>query len=146
MDVYQILMQDHQLIQQIFSEIEQTEDSEVERREQLFQILQKILEDHAVVEENIFYPEIEKYPETKELVADAFDEHAEFDAILQEIFEMRTNKDDWLQRISELKDVVQQHMRKEEEKIFQLARAKLDESRAEELGRQMRDLKEKNGL
>jgi hypothetical protein len=30
MDVYQILMQDHQLIQQIFSEIGQTENSEVE--------------------------------------------------------------------------------------------------------------------
>ena len=127
MDVYQILMQDHQLIQQIFSEIEQTEDSEVERREQLFQRLQKILEDHTVLEENIFYPEIGKHPEAKELVADAFDEHAEIDAILQEIFEMRTNKNDWLERISELKDVVQQHMRKEEDKLFQSARSKLNE-------------------
>jgi hemerythrin superfamily protein len=54
---------------------------------------------------------------------------------------MRTNKDDCSERISELNDVVQQHMRKEEDKLFQLGRAKLDESRAEELGRQMRDLK-----
>jgi hypothetical protein len=54
---------------------------------------------------------------------------------------MRTNKDDWSERISELKDVVHQHMREEEDELFLLARAKLDESRAEELGRQMRDLK-----
>jgi iron-sulfur cluster repair protein YtfE (RIC family) len=136
MDVYQILMQDHQLIQQIFSEIEQTGDGEVERREQLFERLQKELEDHAVVEEEIFYPEIGTYPETLELVADAFDDHAEFGAILQEIFEMRTNRDDWLERITEPRILVEQHMHKEEEKIFQLARTKLDESRAEQLNAQ----------
>ena len=70
----------------------------------------------------------------------------EIDSILQEIFEMRTNKDDWLERISQLKDVVQQHMRKQEDKLFQSVRAKLDEIRAEELGRQIRDLKQKNSL
>ena len=74
-----------------------------------------------------FTPEIGTYPETLELVADAFDDHAEFGAILQEIFEMRPNRDDWLEQISELKDLVEQHMHKEEEKIFQLARTKLDE-------------------
>ena len=55
---------------------------------------------------------------------------------------MRPNRDDWLERISELKDLVEQHMHKEEEKIFQLARTKLDESRAKLLGRQVLQLKQ----
>jgi CRISPR/Cas system endoribonuclease Cas6 (RAMP superfamily) len=76
MDVYQILMQDHRLIQQIFSEIEQTEGREVDRREQLFAIrnTSKGLQDYAIVDENTFYLEIEKYSETQELAADAFDD------------------------------------------------------------------------
>jgi hemerythrin superfamily protein len=142
MDIYEMLMQDHRLIEELFSEIEQTRDEEVEQRELLFTRLQKALENHEIMEENIFYPEIEKYPETKELLAQAFDDHANFDAILQEIREMRTNKGDWLERISELKDVVQRHMREQEDKMFQLARAKLGKSRAEELGRQIQELKQ----
>jgi len=118
MDIYQMLMQDHWLIQEIFSEIGQTKDTEVERRELLFKRLRNSLEDHAVIEENIFHPEIEKFSETQELVGDAFDNNAELDAILAEIAEMRTNKSDWLERSRELKNLVEEHMRKED-KIFQ---------------------------
>ena len=36
MDVYEILMRDHRLTEQIFSDIEKTTTAEVRRREQLF--------------------------------------------------------------------------------------------------------------
>jgi hypothetical protein len=102
MDVYQILMQDHRTVEKIFVEIEATTDSEVERRELLFRKLRKVVEGHTVVEENILYPEIERYPATKELVAEAFDEHADFEETLQEISELPTDKNEWLERINEL--------------------------------------------
>ena len=38
-------------------------------------------------------------------------------------------------QINELKDVVQRHVHREENKMFPAARKELDESRAEELGR-----------
>jgi iron-sulfur cluster repair protein YtfE (RIC family) len=142
MDLYQILMQDHRTVEQLFIEIEQTDDREVERRERLFEKLRVALEAHTVVEENLFYPEIEKYPATKELVAEAFDEHAEFEQTLQQISELPTDRADWLEMIKELEEVVQEHVRKEEEKMFPAARKELDESRAEELGRQILEMKQ----
>jgi len=45
MDVYQVLMQDHRVVEELFSEIEKSGDREVERREQLFARLRKELED-----------------------------------------------------------------------------------------------------
>jgi hypothetical protein len=33
MDVYQVLMQDHRIVEELFSEIEKSDDREVERRE-----------------------------------------------------------------------------------------------------------------
>ena len=142
MNLYQILMQDHRLTDQIFSDIEKTTAAEVRRREQLFADLRKGLEAHNVVEENIFYPEIESLSATRELVGDAFDEHAEIDAILQEIAELPTDKDEWSERITELKVVVQEHVRKEEDRIFPAARYLLDEARAEELGRRIEEMKQ----
>jgi hypothetical protein len=41
MDVYQVLMQDHRIVEELFSEIEKSDDREVERREQLFTRLGK---------------------------------------------------------------------------------------------------------
>jgi hemerythrin superfamily protein len=143
MDVYQVLMQDHRIVEELFSEIEKSDDREVERREQLFARLRKEFEDHSVVEENIFYPSIEKLLGTKEFVEQSLEEHAGIEAILQEISEMRTNKGDWLEKINELKDVVQRHVHREENKMFPAARKELDESRAEELGRQILQMKQK---
>ncbi|MBV9375076.1 MAG: hemerythrin domain-containing protein [Alphaproteobacteria bacterium] len=73
MDLYQILMQDHCRTDQIFSVIEKTTAAEAQSREQLFADLRKGLEAHNVVEENIFYPELERFSATRELVGDAFD-------------------------------------------------------------------------
>ena len=143
MDVYQTLLQDHRTIQKIFDEIERSNVSEVEHREQLFGNLREELETHVILEEIIFYPEIDKFPIAGELVDVAFDEHAEFDAILQEISELPVAKADWLERISELKDMVQQHIVNEENRLFPAARKELDDCRAEELGRQIEELKQK---
>jgi iron-sulfur cluster repair protein YtfE (RIC family) len=134
MDVYQILMQDYRSTEQIFADIEKTTAAEVERRGHLFENLQKGLEAHTLVEEEIFYPEIEKLSGAEELVADAFDEHAEVDAMLQEIAELATNKDEWLDRICELREFVREHVRKEEDRMFPVARQLLEETRAAELG------------
>ena len=61
---------------------------------------------------------------------------------MQEVSEMRTNKNDWLEKISELKDVVQRHVRRQEEMMFPAARKELDERLAEELGRQILEMKQ----
>lgn len=146
MDVYQVLINDHRMVDKLFIEIEKSDDREIEQREQLFARLRKELEDHTLIEEDIFYPLIEKLLGTKELVEQSFEEHAGFEAILQEISEMRTNRDDWREKINELKDVVQRHVRREEDRMFPAARKELHESRAEELGKQILEMKRKATL
>ena len=62
------LMQDHRIVDELFNEIEKSDDREVERREQLFARLRKKLEAHTLIEEDIFYPWIEKLLGLKDLV------------------------------------------------------------------------------
>jgi hypothetical protein len=82
---------------------------ETERRESLFGTLREELEAHEILEETVFYPEIDKLPIAGELVDLAFDDHAEFDAVLQEIAELPVDKPEWLERVVELKDMVRRH-------------------------------------
>jgi hemerythrin-like domain-containing protein len=58
---------------------------------------------------------------------------------LTQYFKIPANKGEWLEKICELKDMVRGHVRKEEEKMFPVARSKLARSRAEELGRQIQE-------
>ena len=68
------------------------------------------MEAHEVLEESILYPQKDKYPETAELVGLAFEEHAEVDTVLQEISKLSAGKPEWLERIAELEDLVEQHI------------------------------------
>ena len=91
----------------------------------------------------MFYPEIDKLPIAGELVDLAFDDHAEFDAVLQEIAELPVDKPEWLEIVVELKDMVQRHIVNEENRLFPIARKELEDCRAEELGRQIEEIKGK---
>jgi len=135
MDVFEELIRDHRVTEQRFGEIEQTTTSELERRQGLFRDLKAGFESHELFEEEVLYPEFDQLSSTKAAIGDAFEAHAELDGLLQEIEGTPANNTEWIERISELKSRMQEHMRAEEEKIFAVARLELAKTRAEELGR-----------
>jgi iron-sulfur cluster repair protein YtfE (RIC family) len=147
MDVYQILIQDHRTIAKMFKKIAGTSDKEPEHRKQLFSDLWIALEDHEITEENDFLPVLVEAssfssdagvtPILKELVAELFDDHSDFETTFQQISHLSTNNDEWLERVSELGSLVREHAHKEEDKLFPAARRELDQTRAEEIGRQI---------
>jgi len=135
MDVFEELIRDHRVTEQRFGEIEQTTTSELERRQGLFRDLRAGFESHELFEEEVLYPEFDQLSSTKAAIGDAFEAHAELDGLLQEIEGTLASNTEWIERISELKSRMQEHMRAEEEKIFAVARLELAKTRAEELGR-----------
>jgi iron-sulfur cluster repair protein YtfE (RIC family) len=148
MDVYQILIQDHRTIAKMFKEIAGTSNKEPERRKQLFSDLWIALEDHEITEENDFLPVLVEASSfssdagvtatIKELVAELFDDHSDFEATFQQISKLAPNNDEWLERVNGLGSLVREHAHKEEDKLFPAARRELDQTRAEEIGRQIR--------
>jgi hemerythrin superfamily protein len=143
MDAFQILSKDHREVEQLFEQIEKTDNRGADSREQLFQKLKQELELHTEVEEKIFYPEMKKHDGTKELVGDALEEHGEVKQMLQEIGQLSAEDDQWSEMINELKMAVQHHVREEEDQMFPAARNQLDSGRIDELGRQIEEMKPK---
>jgi hemerythrin superfamily protein len=147
MDVYQILIKDHRAIAKMFEEIDRTSDMEAERRRQLFSDLSAALEGHEITEEKFFLPELlgpssfsavgSKNPTIKDLVGEIFNDHADFEAISLQISRSRADDEEWLERVREFRDLVREHVRNEEERLFPAAQQTLDRERAEEIGRQI---------
>jgi hemerythrin-like domain-containing protein len=149
MDVYQILIQDHRTIAKMFEEIAAMSNREAERRKQLFSDLWTALEEHEITEENDFLPELieassfsseaGKSVMIKELVGEIFDDHSDFEALFQQISNLSTDSDEWLERINELGALVREHASKEDDKLFPAARRELDQFWAQEIGRQIEE-------
>ena len=145
MDAYQILMKDHRNVEALFEKIEKTDDGQHKEREQLFGKLREELELHTEIEERLFYPEMKKYPGTEELVGEALEEHGEVKRLLKELAKLSPSEERWSDMIEKLDHAVQHHVREEEEQMFPAARKAIGESRADELGRQIEEMKQKAG-
>ena len=83
MDALELLKQDHQAVKDLFDQIDDAEDSK--QRKKLFDQIDTQLNIHAHIEETVFYPEMQKIDELKDMVEEALEEHQEVKTLLEEI-------------------------------------------------------------
>jgi hemerythrin-like domain-containing protein len=133
MDVYQLLKQDHEKAKQLFDKLGNTSDGAEKTRERLFAQLKQELELHAEVEEKHFYPALRNNKETKDLVAEALEEHKEMKMALKDLDAAEKTDDSWAKKLAELKANVEHHVEEEETELFPLAQKVLDSTKAEEI-------------
>jgi len=140
MNPFTLLHNDHEKVSQLFQQI-QTSENLSERRD-LFEILKAELLAHAEVEEDYFYPVLEKKEEDIEMEEHAIDEHEEVKQKLEEI-ENTTDDQEWMSLLMKLKDEIEHHVEEEESEIFSEIRNILDEQQIEKLGDKLQKEKAK---
>ncbi len=138
MNVFEILKQDHQKVSGIFQQLEQSGGS----REQLFTQLNQELSIHAQVEETVFYPALREYEETRELVPEAIEEHAEVKQMLAQLQAMPKTGGEFDSMLTELRESVEHHVEEEESEMFEAARAALSQQQLDELAQRVQQAKQ----
>jgi len=133
MNVFEVLKQDHQKARTLFSKLEETSSGAKVTREKLFNQLKDSLLMHAKAEEKLFYPKINKDP-AKDQVKEAYDEHHEVEALLKKMGKMAVDSDQWMEQLHQLKDMVEHHVKEEEEEIFKQAQKMLGAEQIEKIG------------
>jgi iron-sulfur cluster repair protein YtfE (RIC family) len=108
-------------------------DSETFIRAQRLLRLKRQLAAHAMAEEDVVYPTLCAGAENVESASQLYNEHAEMKVLLYKL--EQTPKDDaqWHLHASELRTLVERHIRQEEEIDFPRLRAALDEADCVEL-------------
>lgn len=143
MDALELLSQHHREVDRLIEKIEKTDNRGSNSRQELFAALRQQLELHTRLEEDIFYPEMQKYATIKGLIGNAVQEHDEIRLILGEIAAFSAEDDEWSEMLNELKLAVQEHVRGEEGRLFPAARKELDQCRIDELGRQVDEMRQR---
>jgi iron-sulfur cluster repair protein YtfE (RIC family) len=144
MDATTLLAEDHDIVRELFEDLEALTPRDAADRAALIGELKQELEVHARLEEEIFYPAVRRLSDDNaaDLVEDALEQHDEVKLLVEELAQLDANDPELSERIAELQETVQAHVEEEENEIFPMAREKLGVARLEELGKRMESLKE----
>jgi len=121
------LAAEHRVVLALFDKIEATRDDQVSARMHLLTKLKNALGKHALEEENVVYPALRQ----ANLAHDADALNAEHGYVKTHLYELETGPADgpgWLARARELRALLQEHMRMEEDEVFPLLKSQLDEA------------------
>lgn len=143
MNVFTLLKADHKKVAGILEKLDSTTERGVKTREELFTNLKTELDVHANIEETIFYPELKKADETRDITLEAFEEHRLVKQLLGELDKMDKGEEQWTARFTVLKEQIEHHVEEEEDEMFPKARKVLSEEQAEILGTRMEEAKSK---
>ncbi len=131
-----LIRADHNKVNMLFSEIEGTNDPQ--KLQEYFGQIYKDLTAHAEAEEQVVYPAMRAYyTDTQEL----YDEQAEMKQILSQIKALSPAASEFKERIRQLKDAVQAHVRQEENDMFPKLRDHFSDAQQEQMATQFKTAK-----
>ncbi|HEY8555563.1 MAG TPA: hemerythrin domain-containing protein [Burkholderiales bacterium] len=139
MDCFTLLKQDHDEVRQLFKQCESQGAKEGAKK--VFQELARNLAVHAKLEEALFYPRLEDEKAVSDLVEEAYEEHEAVEELLAEMASMSPQDEAWAEKLEELKQNVEHHVKEEEGELFPKAAKIIDKDEAADLGETMAEEK-----
>jgi hemerythrin superfamily protein len=130
MNIQDVIRMDHQKANTLFMEIEQSNDPQ--KIQEYFGQLYKDLSVHAQAEEQVVYPAVRPFygeSDTQEL----YDEQAQMKVLLDQIKSLSPSSAEFKDRVRQLKDIVQDHVRQEESTMFAAIRNNCSSDQSEQL-------------
>ena len=139
-----LLREDHRKVKKLFSQYEKLEDEDSEEKGELFQTIQKELTIHAQIEEELFYPALEKVDdeETRKLVLEAHEEHSLVKTYLAELSKMTPEDETFDAKMKVLMENVKTHADEEEEELFPCFEEDVPKESRDQISEQLRLRKE----
>jgi hemerythrin superfamily protein len=116
MSALDLLEEDHSQVEGLFEEYEHLEDSG--EKEQVALKICMMLQLHAQVEEEIFYPAVREAIDKTELIDEAIVEHAAAKQLIAGIEEMDPGDELYDARVKVLGEQVRHHIEEEEDELF----------------------------
>lgn len=133
-DPFELLRSQHRDVDSLFQEIEHDNQSRG-RKVILSEIMTKI-EAHALIEEKLFYPKGAK-ADAKQTM-ECYEEHKLCRVLMRDIGKMSMTDKALMAKVKVLKDLVQHHVKEEEEEYFDKVREKYDERQLQSMGMELK--------
>ena len=141
MNMIDMLMQEHQEAASMMDQIDSTGKADASVMTTFNQLKQALML-HMQAEEQIFYPALRNNDETGDQIGESFEEHQEVKDMLAEMSGLQAGNEEFMSMMSDLREAVEHHVEEEENELFPKARKILGDSRLQEMGQQMMQMKQ----
>ena len=144
-DILVTLKSEHDVLRELFGQINATADSETEVREQLLQQIEENLIPHAKWEETVFYPAFEERAshEQKLLYAEAMQEHRAVEqSVLPDIHAADLDSRQFAGSVKVFCEMIDHHAKEEETAMFAAVRQLFSAGELAGMDEQYEDWKE----
>jgi hemerythrin superfamily protein len=138
MNVQDVIRMDHQKVNVLFTELNQSNDPQ--KIQEYFGQIYKDLTVHSKAEEQVVYPAIRSFygdHDTQEL----YDEQAQMTVLLDEIKALSPADSQFKTKVNQLKDIVMDHVRQEESTMFAAIRNNCSSDQSEQMATQFKAAK-----
>jgi hemerythrin-like domain-containing protein len=125
-DILELLKRDHERVDHLLDEIEDTDSGDERRRSQLFAQVTAELEVHSDSEDQVVYTALEGRGGFEELIDNARGAHEHIEQMVEELDQTEVTAGDWIDKVHELRQLVRHHVDEEEGTLFGKMREALD--------------------
>lgn len=125
-DPFNRLIRDHNKLRSILNEMVQIPEGHRPRRIKLYLNLKRTLAKHTMAEEDVVYPLLHGPLHEPQQSKHLYDEHADMKIHLYELEQLLMQNANWSERVRTLRDLVESHIRDEEEVQFPKLRQHLN--------------------
>lgn len=127
-----LLEKQHRKCKTLFNKLEKGRGDALE----LLAELSNDLAAHMAIEQEILYPAVQRIDE--DLIREAYEEHALAEVALKRLLATDPGNPSFKARVVAAKELIEHHVKEEEEELFPKVEKKLGEERLNELGKQMK--------
>jgi hemerythrin-like domain-containing protein len=144
MNSIEILKEDHLKALNLLSELENAvnEVGLDPTDSKHFNRLNEAVKVHSQIEEELFYPVMEEIDETRIIVERFYNQHKKIDKLLAHLSTIALNQEEFQEPLAELRRVLEIHIEEEEEELFPVAEVILGQSRLNDIGRQILEMRD----
>ncbi len=135
-----MLKADHVKVKRLLRELNATTGRAAKQRERLVEQIERELKTHAQLEEEIFYPAYKAAAEGKDvedLFYEAAEEHHVVDMVLPALKAGNPKSKEYTAKAKVLKELIEHHIKEEENEMFTAARSLFEDAELRELGDMM---------
>lgn len=125
-DWFDTLKTEHEMALKVMDKIEATRDDQTAQRMMLLTKLKNALLKHAIEEEDVVYPAL-RDAASKDQADHLNHDHGYIKTYLYDLLNIPKDSPEWMAKLRELRSLVEEHAREEEEEIFPLLRARMSE-------------------
>jgi hemerythrin-like domain-containing protein len=106
-----------------------------------FNHLNELLMMHIFIEEEVFYPAMKEFDESRDLVRDFRKRDQEFERLLSHLSTLAPNVEEFQETLSDLRGSIERHIDEEENELFPFAEELCGQSDLQEMGRRMQEMR-----